>query len=187
VVLLPANWHCSRHRVWPHGSATLRQPSCLTGHHAAWTAASQVFSEDEELARDTTEVQLAAGRDPQGIPWELTQFTRDGYRAVRNESYHNYFNLEGAVEAAQPRIDAEALQPRPGGRFFDFYRNWRQPRSSIVHFQLRNLLWATSGLCAVLIQPLQAASCCKLSGHVQLCNLLWAMSDEKHFSWPHPG
>lgn len=44
---------------------------------------AQVFSEDEELARDTTEVQLAAGRDPQGIPWELTQFTRDGYR-VRN-------------------------------------------------------------------------------------------------------
>ncbi|PRW20425.1 putative WD repeat-containing -like [Chlorella sorokiniana] len=111
----------------------------------------EVFSEDEELARDTTEVQLAAGRDPQGIPWELTQFTRDGYRAVRNESYHNYFNLEGAVEAAQPRIDAEALQPRPGGRFFDFYRNWRQPRSSIVHFQLRNLLWATSAHDAYIV------------------------------------
>lgn len=44
---------------------------------------AQVFSEDEDLARDTTEVQLAAGRDPQGIPWELTQFTRDGYRVRR--------------------------------------------------------------------------------------------------------
>ena len=43
-------------------------------------------------------------------------------QAVRNESYHNYFNLEDAVTAAQPRIDAEALQARPGGRFYDFYR-----------------------------------------------------------------
>ena len=40
----------------------------------------QVFSDDEDLVRDTSEAQLAAGRDPQGIPWELTQFTREGYR-----------------------------------------------------------------------------------------------------------
>lgn len=36
-----------------------------------------------------------------------------------------------------------------------FCRNWRQPRSSIVHFQLRNLLWATSGVC-----NLDARCCC---------------------------
>lgn len=40
----------------------------------------QVFSDDEDLVRDTTAVQLAGGRDIQGIPWELTQYTRDGYR-----------------------------------------------------------------------------------------------------------
>lgn len=104
----------------------------------------EVFSEDEDMVRDTTAVQLGAGRDIQGIPWELTQYSREGYRAVRNEQYHNYFNLEDDVTAAQPRIDAEAAKVRPGARFFDFYRNWRQARSSIVHFQLRNLLWATS-------------------------------------------
>ena len=41
---------------------------------------------------------------------------------VRNESYHNYYNLEEAVAGAQPRLDAEALPARPGGRFFDFFR-----------------------------------------------------------------
>lgn len=39
-----------------------------------------MFSDDEELARDTTAAQLAGGRDIQGIPWELTQYTRDSYR-----------------------------------------------------------------------------------------------------------
>ncbi|KAL4459152.1 hypothetical protein ABPG75_014017 [Micractinium tetrahymenae] len=104
----------------------------------------EVFSDDEDLVRDTTAVQLAGGRDIQGIPWELTQYTREGYRAVRNREYRNYFNLEEAVTAAQPCIDAEAAKVRDGARFFDFYRNWRQARSSIVHFQLRNLLWATT-------------------------------------------
>ncbi|EFN53482.1 hypothetical protein CHLNCDRAFT_25788, partial [Chlorella variabilis] len=94
--------------------------------------------------RDTTAAQLAAGRDIQGIPWELTQYSRQGYRAVRNEQYHNYFNLEEEVVAAQPSLAAAAVKARAGARFFDFYRSWRQARSSIVHFQLRNLLWATS-------------------------------------------
>lgn len=40
----------------------------------------QVFSDDEELARDTTAVGLASGRDIQGIPWHLTQYTRESYR-----------------------------------------------------------------------------------------------------------
>jgi hypothetical protein len=66
-------------------------------------------------------------------------------QAVRNEQYHNYFNLEEAVLAAAPAIAATAVKARPGARLFDFYRSWRGARSSIVHFQLRNLLWATSG------------------------------------------
>lgn len=33
--------------------------------------------------RDTTAVQLMAGRDIQGIPWELTQYSREGYRVSR--------------------------------------------------------------------------------------------------------
>ena len=41
---------------------------------------------------------------------------------MRNESYHNYFNLEDAVAAAQPRIDAEALHAAHGARFYDFFR-----------------------------------------------------------------
>ena len=43
-------------------------------------------------------------------------------QAVRNEQYHNYYNLEEAVSAAQPAIDSAAVKPRPGARLFDFYR-----------------------------------------------------------------
>ena len=116
-------------------------------------ARTQAFSDDEDLARDTTAAALAGGRDIQGIPWELTQYTRAGYRvsraggsrsaplscqtsqslglrplsqAVRNGQYHNYMNLEEAVAAAQPRIDADAVQQRrPCARLFDFYRRAR--------------------------------------------------------------
>ena len=100
---------------------------------------------------------------------------------VRNKQYHNYFNLEEEVAAAQPAIDAAAVKARAGARCFDFYRSWRQARSSIVHFQLRNLLWATSGehshssaggtlLCAVGSRASGAGEqlpTCRLCGPVQ--------------------
>lgn len=66
---------------------------------------------------------------------------------MRNQQYHNYFNQEEEVAAAAPAIAAAAIKARPGARLLDFYRSWRRARSSIVHFQLRNLLWATSGEC----------------------------------------
>jgi hypothetical protein len=38
------------------------------------------FAEDEDLDLDTTAQQHANGKDLQGIPWSLTQWTRDAYR-----------------------------------------------------------------------------------------------------------
>lgn len=67
------------------GSALLSQSDGSAGRaqhpqHPPPLPLLQLFSDDEDLVRDTTAVQLEGGRDIQGIPWELTQYTREGYR-----------------------------------------------------------------------------------------------------------
>jgi hypothetical protein len=57
----------------------------------------------------------------------------------------NYVNLREAVDAAAPALAAEAVPSTPPARpFYAFARNCRAVRSSIAHFQLRNLLWTPS-------------------------------------------
>jgi hypothetical protein len=41
---------------------------------------AQVFTDEEEDELDTTAAQHAAGKDPQGIPWDRLNFTRQQYR-----------------------------------------------------------------------------------------------------------
>jgi len=77
------------------------------------------------------------------------QVSRAEYRQQRVQRYRNYMNCIPeddcpAVRAEltagwrQPAVLAEAQWP------YAFLRNWRAVASSIVHFQLRNLLWAPS-------------------------------------------
>lgn len=44
------------------------------------------------------------------------------------------------------------LTPRKDAFFFQFYRKFGAAKSSYVHFQLRNLLWATSSHDVVLVR-----------------------------------
>lgn len=61
--------------------------------------------------------------------------------------FRSYYNREDEVKAAEAELAASV---KPTQEVFNlktpfvFYRNWRRIRSTIVHFQLRNLLWATS-------------------------------------------
>eukprot|EP01018_Ginkgo_biloba_P033913 Gb_08016 [translate_table: standard] len=89
---------------------------------------------------DTTAVQAKRGKDVQGIPWDRLHFTREKYRETRLQHYKNYENL------LQPRygLDKECKQSEKGGNFYEFRHNTRSVKSTIVHFQLRNLVWATS-------------------------------------------
>ena len=48
------------------------------------------------------------------------------------------------MEAAAPAIKRECVSTARDGTFFAFARNTRAVRASIIHFQLRNLVWATS-------------------------------------------
>ena len=71
------------HRLSTTMMGGARSPAEVLAVHAApcfTPCATQAFSDDEGLRRDTTAAQLADGKDIQGIPWELTQYSREGYR-----------------------------------------------------------------------------------------------------------
>ncbi|KAK8677911.1 hypothetical protein V6N13_143430 [Hibiscus sabdariffa] len=101
------------------------------------------FEEDFESSMpktDTSAEEARNGKDIQGIPWERLNFTRDKYRETRVRQYKNYENLS----ASREEMGKECLQVEKGKTFYDFQFNTRLVKSTVVHFQLRNLLWATS-------------------------------------------
>ncbi|GKV44042.1 hypothetical protein SLEP1_g51274 [Rubroshorea leprosula] len=101
------------------------------------------FEDDFESSKsktDTSALEARNGKDIQGIPWERLNFTRDKYREMRLRQYRNYQNLSCSRE----EIEKDCLQVGKGKTFYDFQFNTRLVKSTIVHFQLRNLLWATS-------------------------------------------
>uniref|UniRef100_A0A0E0CQT8 Uncharacterized protein n=1 Tax=Oryza meridionalis TaxID=40149 RepID=A0A0E0CQT8_9ORYZ len=103
-------------------------------------------SEDEEHGQsndkipDTSSADARKGKDIQGIPWEKLAITRDKYRQTRLDQYKNYENMPNSGEAAAK----ECKPTENGGMYYEFRRNTRSVKSTILHFQLRNLVWATS-------------------------------------------
>ncbi|XP_057490320.1 uncharacterized WD repeat-containing protein C2A9.03-like isoform X1 [Actinidia eriantha] len=101
------------------------------------------FEDDFEMSKpktDTSAVEARNGKDIQGIPWERLNFTRDKYREMRLKQYKNYENLS----RSRKELEKECNQVEKDHNFYDFQFNTRLVKSTIVHFQLRNLLWATS-------------------------------------------
>lgn len=111
--------------------------------HELWED-TEVLTDDEEDQHDTTRQQFQEGKDMQGIPWRDHKVTREAYRAKRLEEYTNYLNLPKVVEGAKDVLKAECTTVTKESDFFEFWRNSRSVKSTYVHFQLRNLLWATS-------------------------------------------
>ncbi|GLT48489.1 hypothetical protein SLA2020_221100 [Shorea laevis] len=109
------------------------------------------FEDDFESSKsktDTSALEARNGKDIQGIPWERLNFTRDKYREMRLRQYKNYQNLSCSRE----EIEKDCLQVEKGKTFYDFQFNTRLVKPTIVHFQLRNLLWATSKHDVYLVQ-----------------------------------
>ncbi|ONK81998.1 uncharacterized protein A4U43_C01F35060 [Asparagus officinalis] len=89
---------------------------------------------------DTSSAEARKGKDIQGIPWNRLSITRDKYRQTRLEQYKNYENVPNSGE-----VSAKECKPtKKGGNYYEFWRNTRDVKSTILHFQLRNLVWATS-------------------------------------------
>ncbi|XP_058222197.1 uncharacterized WD repeat-containing protein C2A9.03-like isoform X1 [Rhododendron vialii] len=101
------------------------------------------FEDDFELTKpktDTSALEARNGRDIQGIPWERLNFNRDRYRETRLKLYKNYENLSRSPK----ELIKECTEAETCHNFYDFQFNTRLVKSTIVHFQLRNLVWATS-------------------------------------------
>ncbi|GMH14478.1 hypothetical protein Nepgr_016319 [Nepenthes gracilis] len=89
---------------------------------------------------DTSSAQARRGRDIQGIPWERLSITREKYRQTRLEQYKNYENIQHSGVSLQK----ECKITKKEGNYYEFRHNSRSVKSTILHFQLRNLVWATS-------------------------------------------
>ncbi|XP_076917428.1 putative WD repeat-containing protein C2A9.03 [Bidens hawaiensis] len=96
--------------------------------------------EVHDTMTDTTAAQARTGKDIQGIPWKRLNITRDNYRRTRLEQYRNYEN----VPLSGDEVDKICKQKPKGGSYYEFFHNTRAVRTTILHFQLRNLVWATS-------------------------------------------
>ncbi|CAH1450964.1 unnamed protein product [Lactuca virosa] len=89
---------------------------------------------------DTYAAQVRKGKDIQGIPWERLSITREQYRQTRLEQYKNYENVPLSGQSSQKQCKVT----NKGGSFYEFRSNSRSVKSTILHFQLRNLVWATT-------------------------------------------
>ncbi|KAL8204660.1 hypothetical protein R6Q57_010283 [Mikania cordata] len=89
---------------------------------------------------DTSSGQARSGKDIQGIPWERLNITRECYRRTRLEQYRNYENIPLSGDA----VDKKCKQKSKGGYYYEFFHNTRSVKPTILHFQLRNLVWAAS-------------------------------------------
>ncbi|PKA57780.1 Katanin p80 WD40 repeat-containing subunit B1 like [Apostasia shenzhenica] len=89
---------------------------------------------------DTSSAQARRGKDIQGIPWDRLHITRQSYRRTRIEQYRNYENIPLSGE----QMDKKCKQMEKGGNYYEFWYNTSLVKPTILHFQLRNLVWATS-------------------------------------------
>nr|GFA23957.1 hypothetical protein [Tanacetum cinerariifolium] len=89
---------------------------------------------------NTTAAQARRGKDIQGIPWERLSITREKYRQTRLEQYKNYENIAESGKGSEKVCKVTDKT----GLYYDFRQNSRSVKSTIFHFQLRNLVWATS-------------------------------------------
>ncbi|KAJ3049216.1 hypothetical protein HK097_009764, partial [Rhizophlyctis rosea] len=80
--------------------------------------------------------------DMQGIDWSNSriQLSREELHVQRIKGYQNYKNLATPHDV----IEKEIRRNRTDGEFYRFAYTNMDVKCSYVHFQLRNLVWATS-------------------------------------------
>ncbi|KAK8506475.1 hypothetical protein V6N12_034204 [Hibiscus sabdariffa] len=96
-------------------------------------------NDDERYDTHTTAAQVRRGKDIQGIPWEHYR-PREVERKYRLEDYENYRSVPNSGEAS----GQDCKITKKGASLYDFRHNSRSVKSPILHFQLRNLVWATT-------------------------------------------
>ncbi|CAN6306438.1 unnamed protein product [Urochloa humidicola] len=118
------------------------------GDHQFPTASRGASGLQHEQVDDTSSLDYKEGKDMQGIPWERLNYSRDQYRDMRLKEYKNYQNLT----RSRSGLERECKRVKRKDIFYDFHSSTRSVKSTIVHFQLRNLVWATSKHDVYLVQ-----------------------------------
>ncbi|KAL2483782.1 Transducin/WD40 repeat-like superfamily protein [Forsythia ovata] len=90
--------------------------------------------------QEISAAQVRSGRDIQGIPWGSLGIMRKRYRKTRLEQYRNYENKPQSGEG----LEKECKITKKGSSYYEFRHNSTSVKSTILHFQLRNLVWPTS-------------------------------------------
>ncbi|XP_062115585.1 uncharacterized WD repeat-containing protein C2A9.03-like isoform X2 [Humulus lupulus] len=107
-------------------------------------ANNNIFWEEEVVkdgkVSDITTTQARGGQDILGIPWDKFNKNREQYRQRRLEVYKNYENIPFSGE----RVRNDSKITEKGLIYYEFKRNAPLVKPNILHFQLRNLVWATS-------------------------------------------
>ncbi|KAG8047656.1 hypothetical protein GUJ93_ZPchr0008g12065 [Zizania palustris] len=102
------------------------------------------------MTEDTTAMDAKRGKDIQGIPWEKLSITRDRYRKTRLQQYANFENVPNSGRNSE-KVCTPADK---GALYYEFQYNTRSVKPEILHFQLRNLVWATTRHDAYLLSHL---------------------------------
>ncbi|TYK16979.1 putative WD repeat-containing protein C2A9.03-like [Cucumis melo var. makuwa] len=111
---------------------------------------------------DTSSALARKGLDIQGIPWDRLNISREKYRLTRLEQYKNYENIPSSGAA----VDKECKAIEKGGNYYEFFHNTRLVKPTILHFQLRNLVWATSKHDVYLMSNYSVMHWSSLSGNL---------------------
>ncbi|XP_009109176.1 uncharacterized WD repeat-containing protein C2A9.03 [Brassica rapa] len=120
----------------------------MSGHHGE-EAEDEHMEDDDTLGADFENLMCSADtiashapnrKDIQGISWDKLSLTREEYRKSRLQSYRNYENIPNSGEAS----GKDCLDSEKGSSFYMFKKNFRSVTPTILHFQLRELVWATS-------------------------------------------
>eukprot|EP01026_Neomeris_dumetosa_P049862 TRINITY_DN4364_c1_g1_i5.p2 TRINITY_DN4364_c1_g1~~TRINITY_DN4364_c1_g1_i5.p2 ORF type:complete len:226 (+),score=27.16 TRINITY_DN4364_c1_g1_i5:191-868(+) len=107
--------------------------------------------DESENDKDITRQAWQRTGDMQGIPWQRVNLSRELYRAERMQHVRNYFNVlelgdEAKLNHYKQRLKLMEGEMDKDGMFYQFAKTWRDMRPQVLHFQLRNLVWATSPL-----------------------------------------
>ncbi|KAI8824821.1 WD40-repeat-containing domain protein [Fimicolochytrium jonesii] len=96
----------------------------------------------EDVLVEVTAEDVRAGRvDMQGIDWSKLPIARERFRDSRVKNYGNFKN----IPTVSPDIlKREILKVRQDAQLYQFRHASLQNKCMYLHFQLRNLLWATS-------------------------------------------
>ncbi|KAI8917205.1 WD40-repeat-containing domain protein [Powellomyces hirtus] len=128
-------------------------------------SSEEIVTPDDAGAAEPMPVEVSArevesGRvDLQGIDWRGLPISRDRFHELRLGSYVNYTNTAVSRDVLAHQI----FSPRLDGYFYQFHHTSLQNKCSVVHIQLRNLVWATSKNDVFYTNPYGVAHWCPIS------------------------